>query len=62
MATTRGPTRAALQAQCVVDPVESTKNLQGYFNAVKQLLFQGEVYYREGSLVQVGVRLLFSVS
>lgn len=53
MPNTRGPTRTALQSQCVVEPVESTRNLQGYFNAVKQLLFQGEAYYMEGSLVQV---------
>ncbi|CAM9279802.1 unnamed protein product [Scytosiphon promiscuus] len=53
----RGPTRAALQSQCVVAPVVSTRNLRGYFNGVKQLLFQGEAYYREGSLVEAYIYL-----
>lgn len=49
----KGPTRAALQAQCVVAPVLEGQNLRGYFHAARQLLLQGETYYMEGELVHV---------
>lgn len=49
----RGPTREALQEQCVVAPVKDAQNLRSYFHGVRQLLFQAESYYVEGQLVQV---------
>ncbi|CAM9784704.1 unnamed protein product [Ectocarpus sp. 6 AP-2014] len=51
----RGPTREALQEQCVVAPVKDAQNLRSYFHGVRQLLFQGEAYYVEGQLVQAYV-------
>ena len=56
----KGPTRAALAAQCVVAPVSEGQNLRGYFHAARQLLLQGETYYMEGELVHVsGVGRVF---
>ncbi|CAM9508558.1 unnamed protein product, partial [Ectocarpus sp. 8 AP-2014] len=51
----RGPTREALQEQCVVAPVKDAQNLRSYFHGVRQLLFQGEAYYVEGQLVHAYV-------
>lgn len=48
-----GPTRAALQSECVVEPVSEGQKLRGYFHAARQLLLQGETYYAEGVLVYV---------
>lgn len=53
----RGPTREALQGQCVVAPVKDVQNLRSYFHGVRQLLFQGEAYYVDGQLVEVSCRL-----
>lgn len=53
MAEEKGPTRMALQPQCVVPPVSEVRNLRGYFQATRQLLLQGEQYYTEGNLVHV---------
>eukprot|EP00752_Nemacystus_decipiens_P002448 g2305.t1 len=52
----KGPTRQALQSQCVV-AVSKVQNIRGYFHAARQLLLQGEQYYTEGELVQAYVYL-----
>lgn len=54
----KGPTRAALQSQCVVAPVSGAQNLRGYFQAARSLVLQGETYYAEGNLVHVSLQVV----
>lgn len=51
----KGPTRTALQPQCIVAPMSEVQSLRGHFQAARQLLLQGEQYYMEGELVHVSV-------
>lgn len=49
----RGPTRAGLQPACQLEPIQNSIRLQCYFNGARELVLQGEPYYREGEVSMV---------